>query len=67
MNNPCPKCNGKGFVNADGSPVNAFEGSDTDPVLVCGECGGLGFVIDSLDSFDTGIYAANLDKQEPGN
>jgi len=33
--NPCPTCMGKGFVNPDGSPVNAFTGSDSDPVRPC--------------------------------
>lgn len=34
----CPVCDGKGFVNADGTPNNAFEGSDNDPVIPCPRC-----------------------------
>jgi hypothetical protein len=35
---PCPKCHGRGFLNPDGSPVNAFVGSDDDPVIGCPDC-----------------------------
>ena len=35
---PCRRCNGKGFLNPDGSPVNAFDGCDSDPVIDCPEC-----------------------------
>lgn len=35
---PCPRCGGKGFVNPDGSAVNAFEGSDADPTIECPTC-----------------------------
>jgi hypothetical protein len=35
----CKTCNGKMFVNSDGSANNAFEGSDRDPVIPCPTCG----------------------------
>jgi hypothetical protein len=38
----CPSCNGKGFLNPDGGPVNAFEGLDRDIFVVCKGCGGTG-------------------------
>ena len=34
----CPKCLGKGFLNPDGTPVNAFEGCDSDPTIDCPDC-----------------------------
>ena len=38
----CETCAGKGFVNPDGSPNNAFEGSDHDATKVCPKCKGTG-------------------------
>ena len=38
MNEPCPRCNGKGFLNPDGTAVNAFEGCDSDPTIPCPAC-----------------------------
>lgn len=38
----CGGCDGKGFVNPDGSAVNAFEGSDADRFLSCPQCDGTG-------------------------
>lgn len=35
---PCGTCNGKGFLNPDGSAVNAFEGNDSSPVIKCPQC-----------------------------
>lgn len=35
---PCPRCHGKGFLNHDGSPNNAFDGLDADSVVGCPEC-----------------------------
>jgi hypothetical protein len=35
---PCPRCHGKGFLNADGTANNAFLGSDQDPVMSCPDC-----------------------------
>jgi hypothetical protein len=35
---PCQTCDGKGFVNPDGSKNNAFEGSDVGPFLPCPAC-----------------------------
>lgn len=35
---PCPKCRGKGFLNADGTPNNAFGGSDEGPFVPCLAC-----------------------------
>ena len=35
---PCPRCHGKGFLNPDGTPVNAFDGLDSDPVVSCPDC-----------------------------
>ncbi len=37
-NEPCSKCGGKGFLNPDGTYHNAFEGSDSDPVVACPYC-----------------------------
>jgi hypothetical protein len=34
----CETCGGKQFVNADGSPNNAFEGCDSDSVKPCPSC-----------------------------
>ena len=34
----CPTCHGKGFLNPDGTPNNAFEGSDSSPVIACPDC-----------------------------
>ena len=39
---PCVRCHGKGFLNPDGTPVNAFEGSDYDPTMECPGCEGMG-------------------------
>jgi hypothetical protein len=38
----CPVCNGKGFVHPDGTPDNAFDGSDQDVFVVCLDCEGTG-------------------------
>jgi hypothetical protein len=35
---PCPKCCGKGFMNPDGTAVNAFSGSDYGPTIPCPDC-----------------------------
>jgi hypothetical protein len=37
---PCGNCNGKGFLNPDGTPINAFTGSDNDPTILCPVCNG---------------------------
>ena len=34
----CPRCYGKEFLNPDGSPINAFEGCDSDPTIPCPDC-----------------------------
>lgn len=42
MPETCTACNGKGFTKPDGTPVNAFEGSDFDRVKSCSPCNGTG-------------------------
>jgi ssDNA-binding Zn-finger/Zn-ribbon topoisomerase 1 len=34
----CPKCGGKGLLNADGTMNNSFEGSDSVALIPCGAC-----------------------------
>jgi hypothetical protein len=38
MDEICAACGGKGFTNPDGSYVNAFVGSDSDPTVPCKRC-----------------------------
>jgi hypothetical protein len=35
---PCPTCRGKGFLNPEGTPNNAFEGSDENATIDCPDC-----------------------------
>lgn len=53
----CGTCDGKGFVNPDGTANNAFEGPDSDPTISCPACGVATAVASCNANIDAGIQA----------